>query len=66
MRKTTTSELEDDMRAEYDFSKGVRGKYADRVKEETNVIRLDPDLFALFPDSKSVNDGLRELLRLKG
>jgi hypothetical protein len=49
------------MRKEYDFSKGVRGKYARRYSEGTNVVVLDPDLAKLFPDSKSVNDALRAL-----
>jgi len=52
------------MRKEYDFSKGVRGKYARRFAEGTNVVVLDPDLAKLFPDSKSVNDALRALASL--
>jgi hypothetical protein len=50
------------MRAEYDFSGGVRGKYADRYRRGTNVVLLDPELAEAFPDSKSVNDALRALL----
>ena len=52
------------MRAEYDFSGGVRGKYADRYRQGTNVVLLDPELVAAFPDSKSVNDTLRALLAI--
>jgi primosomal protein N' len=52
------------MRAEYDFSKGVRGKYARRFAEGTNVVVLDPDVALVFPDSKSVNDALRALARV--
>ena len=44
-----------DMQPEYDFTGGVRGKYAQRYSEGTNVILLDPDLQDLFPDSESVN-----------
>jgi hypothetical protein len=51
-----------EMRAEYDFSGGVRGKYADRYRRGTNVVLLDPELAKVFPDSKSVNDALRALL----
>ena len=47
------------MRAEYDFSGGVRGKYVDRYRRGTNVVLLDPELADAFPDSKSVNDALR-------
>lgn len=52
------------MRKEYDFTGGVRGKYARRFAEGTNVVVLDPDLAQLFPDSKSVNDALRVLASL--
>lgn len=50
------------MRAEYDFSNGVRGKYATPYKRGTNIILLDPELARAFPDSKAVNDALRSLL----
>lgn len=39
-----------DMLAEYDFSKGVRGKYAKRYAAGTNVVVLDPDVAEYFPD----------------
>jgi len=51
----------DDMRDEYDFTKGVRGKYATRFAEGSNVLVLDPDVANLFVDSESVNDALRTL-----
>jgi len=50
------------MRAEYDFSAGVRGKYTDRYRSGTNLVLLDPELAQAFPDSKSVNDALRAIL----
>jgi hypothetical protein len=53
------------MRPEYDFSqlKGrVRGKYADRYREGTNLVLLDPDVAAAFPDAKAVNEALRLLM----
>ena len=50
---------------EYDFSKGVRGKYAERYKQGTNIVLLDPELRKTFPDDKSVNEALREYLELK-
>ena len=53
------------MRDEYDFSKGVRGKYAERYKQGTNIVLLDPELRKTFPDDKSVNEALREYLELK-
>ena len=50
------------MRSEYDFSAGVRGKYANQYRRGTNVVLLEPDVAKAFPDSKSVNDALRSLL----
>jgi len=48
-----------DMLEEYDFSQGIRGKYAERYAEGTNVIVIDPDLVKIFPDHVSVNEALR-------
>jgi len=53
-----------EMRAEYDFSGGVRGKYVDRYRRGTNVVLLDPEVAEAFPDSKSVNDALRALVAI--
>ena len=49
---------------EYDFSKGVRGKYAKRYAAGTNVVVLLPDAAEVFPDSESVNEALRVLLKI--
>ena len=49
-----------DMLDEYDFSEGVRGKYAQRYYADKNLIRLD-DVDEMFPDTKSVNEALRAL-----
>jgi hypothetical protein len=51
----------DEMRAEYDFSGGVRGKYAERYAKGTNVVLLDPDVAEVFRDQASVNRALRAL-----
>lgn len=56
----------DELREEYDFTpeqlrEGVRGKYAARYAEGVNIVRLDPDVAAVFPDSESVNEALRAL-----
>ncbi len=51
-----------DMLEEYDFSKGVKGKYAKRYAEGTNVIVIDPDVAQYFSDHESVNEALRSLL----
>jgi len=46
---------------EYDFSKGERGKYAEKYAEGANVVVIDPDLIEYFPDHDSVNNALRNL-----
>ena len=43
---------------------GVRGKYAQRFREGTNIVVLEPDIAAAFPDSQSVNTALRALLEI--
>ena len=52
------------MRKEYDFRGAVVGKYARRYAEGTNMVLLDPDVAVAFPDSKSVNEALRSLVRI--
>ena len=51
-----------EMQAEYDFSEGVRGKYAERYAQGTNVVVLDPDVAAEFKTSEDVNKALREIV----
>lgn len=51
-----------DILEEYDFSKGVRGKYAKRYAEGTNVVVLDPDVAKYFSDHDDVNSALRSLV----
>ena len=51
--------MKPEMLPEYDFTKGKRGKYAAKYARGTNIGRLEPDVAALFPDSKSVNKALR-------
>jgi hypothetical protein len=53
-----------DMLEEYDFSQGVRGKYAQRYAEGTNVVVLEPDVAEFFPDHESVNEALRSLITI--
>jgi hypothetical protein len=68
LMKKFESEEEDDLRPEYDFSQmkgGVRGKYVERYREGTNLVLLDPDIAAAFPDAKAVNDALRLVLQEK-
>jgi hypothetical protein len=52
------------LRPEYDFSDGVRGKYAKRFEKGTNLALLDPDVAEVFTDSVAVNRALRALLEV--
>ena len=54
-----------ELRAEYDFSDGQRGKYAARFKEGTRVVVLEPDVAAVFPTSEAVNAALRKVAGLE-
>jgi hypothetical protein len=51
------------MRPEYDFSGGVRGKYAAQYTKGMHLVKLDPDVYEVFPDSESVNAALRIVMR---
>ena len=57
MKKQT----DNDMLPEYDFSGGVRGKYAERLAKGSNIAVLDKDVQKLFPNSAAVNSALRAL-----
>jgi hypothetical protein len=52
-----------DMREDYDFSLGVRGKYARQFLEGSNVVVLDPDVAAGFGSREEINEALRDQLR---
>ena len=78
--KHKTVEKENEMRAEYDFSNGIRGKHTKKLRDghktivtksdgsvvvsETKLIAIAPDLQSYFPDSKSVDRALRGLIAL--
>jgi len=52
------------MRQEYDFSGGVRGKYAASFRKGSKVVVLDPDVAKVFSDSAAVNNALRALVEI--
>jgi hypothetical protein len=65
MKKANNKVADDDLRPEYDLAKlkgGVRGKYAKRFRQGTNLILLSPDVARYFPDENSVNTVLRSLV----
>jgi hypothetical protein len=55
--------VREEMLPEYDFSKGVRGKYAARFAEGTNLVLLAPDVAAEFPTADAVNRALRTVIK---
>lgn len=61
MAKEPGSDPDPDLMEEYDFTKGVRGKYAERYAKGNNLVVLDPDVAEVFRDSASVNRALRAL-----
>ncbi len=67
MKKKSETKLDDDLRAEYDFSKlkgGVRGKYAKQYHAGTNLVLLEPDIAKVFPNDEAVNEALRQLIKI--
>ncbi len=67
MAKAPGKDPVSDMQDEYDLTElegGTRGKYADRIGKGSNLVLLQPDVAAAFPDSESVNKALRELMRV--
>ena len=66
MSKASSRVVDDDLRAEYDFSSmagGVRGKYVKRYREGVNLALLDPEVAEAFPTDAAVNEALRTVLR---
>jgi len=53
-----------DMLPEYDFTDGVRGKYAEAYTEGSNLVLLAPDVASAFPNAEAVNEALRTLIAL--
>ena len=51
-----------ELRAEYDFSKGVRNPYFQDFRE-LNLVSLDNDVKAAFPHSDAANAALRRLIQ---
>jgi hypothetical protein len=64
MSQESEETVNDDMKPEYDFSGGVRGKYYEAYTQSSNVVILDPDVAEIFRDSASVNEALRLLAKI--
>ncbi len=61
MKKANSRHEIEEMLTEYDFSGGIRGKYAGQFTKDAVMVVLDPDVAEVFPDPKSVNNALRAL-----
>ncbi len=66
MRKNNMKKMRNDpdLLKEYDFSKGIKGKYSQKYSEGTNVVVIEPDVAKYFPDHDSVNQALRSLTEI--
>ena len=68
MKKKSKTDMNDELRPEYDLHKllkgGVRGKYVQRYRAGTNLVLLEPDLAKAFPNDKAVNEALRLVVEL--
>ncbi len=63
MKKVKSEKMRDEYHKE-DLGKGIRGKYYKEYKKGTNLVLLRPDVAAVFPDDESVNNALRNLIKL--
>lgn len=68
MKQKSREEAKSDLRPEYDLGQllrdGVQGKYADRYRQGTNLVLLDPDVAEAFPTEEAVNKALRLVIEL--
>jgi hypothetical protein len=66
MKKAKTP-IAGELRPEYkrsDFKELARGKYVERLQASSNVVVLDPEIAALFPNAAAVNAALRSLAEI--
>lgn len=66
--KKAESTRHDEPRAEYKRSDFVgpliRGKYAKRLRESSNIVVLKPEVAAAFPNGEAVNKALLSLMEV--
>jgi hypothetical protein len=58
-----SEEAVEDMPAEVDFSKGVRGRFAGRIGEKVSLMQIDEDVAQVFPSAEELNAALRFLIK---
>ena len=67
MNREADTDMEDELRPEYDFSQlegGIRGKYVEQYQAGTNLVLLEPDVAQAFPNEDAVNQALRLLIQV--
>ena len=65
MKRKSNRALQDDLRPEYDFrSLRVVARGPGRKPPASPSIKLAPDVAAVFPNAKSVNEALRLLMKV--
>ena len=68
MKKKSQDAVDDDLRPEYDLRQLLRGaeqgRCAERFRQGTNLVLLEPDVAAVFPDEQSVNEALKLVIEL--
>ncbi len=67
MKTNDDLDFEDELRPEYDLTQltgRVQGKYTERYRAGTNIVRLAPDVAAAFPNEEAVNNALRLLIQV--
>ena len=68
MKSKMDNQMDDDLRPEYDLAEllksGVRGKYAERFRQGTNLFLIEPDIAKVFPTDQAVNEALRLVIQL--
>src|SRR3990170_8205613 len=62
MKKTRRDKFRREYRRE-DLGNGVRGKYAKAYRSGTNLVLLDPEIAAVFPTDRAVNQALGSLIK---
>lgn len=51
------------MRTEYDFSDSTPNKYAELLKRQDHLVRLDADVYQIFDTDDKVNNALRAFIQ---
>jgi hypothetical protein len=63
-RKTEKNELRPECERSDFTGPFVRGKYAKRLRESSNIAVLKPEVAEVFPNEESVNSALLSLMKL--